>query len=85
MCTNKELGLNGFEQPHKTLENKTLDKTGGPNSGPVYQDIELQTVINRWPQLPPLIRSLIIKLATPDNSTPDGINSQGSKVLKKQA
>ena len=79
ICTNKELGLNGHEQLDKTFENKTLHKTGGPISGPITQDTELQTVIDRWPQLSPLIRSQIVKLATPGNSTQDGIDSQGAQ------
>ena len=79
MCTQQDIGDTGHEQPHNTFENKTLHKTGGPISGPITKDIELQTVIDRWPQLPPLIRSQIVKLATPGNSTQDGIDSQGAQ------
>ena len=66
----------GFEHHTKTTENQHNPKTTGPKSGPVPPDPDLQTVIDRWPELPPPIRRQIVKLALPSSLALAGVRKK---------
>ena len=78
-CTNEHiniLGDTGPEHPVETPENQHNPKTTGPKSGPAPLDPDLQTVIDRWSELPPPIRRQIVKLASPGSLTLDGVTKK---------
>ena len=64
---------NRLQNTIKTTENKHTPETTGPKSGPIVTDTDLQTVIDRWYQLPPPIRHQIVKLAHPGSLTLAGV------------
>ena len=64
----------GLEHTTETPEKQHNPKITGPISGPVVTDTDLQTVIDRWPELPPPIRRQIVKLATPGSLALAGVN-----------
>ena len=70
------MGLNGPEHTSKTPEKQHNPKTTGPISGPIVTDTDLQTVIDRWYQLPPPIRRQIVKLAHPRSLALDGVGNK---------
>jgi hypothetical protein len=55
-----QLGAVGFEHPTKTPENRLISLGGGAKSSAL--SIELQKLINRWPELPPAIRAGILAI-----------------------
>ena len=64
----------GYEQTHQTPENRTPAAQSGPKSGPV--DPELQIIVDRWHELPPLIRRQIVKLADSGGLTLAGVRGE---------